>query len=372
MSFPADAFVFWPVLPIRGHNLREMRTGEDSFPVSEFELIEQITVRPPDPPRIRVGIGDDASVVDAAGRIATSVDTAVDGIHFHRGWSTPEQIGMKAVGSALSDLAAMGAGERGVDIYLSLGSPRDLDPELLRGIARGTATIAARHGAALAGGDTVGSPVLFLAVTVTGHLGGDDPVVARSGARPGDLVVVTGELGGARAGLWLLENPALPVSPELPAEVRASLIGRQLEAEPRIAVGAALARAGATAMIDLSDGLVADLGHVARASSVDRPAVTIRLEAGQVPVAPGAAEVAEATGTDRLTPALAGGEDYELAATLPPGTLETARAAAAISGVPLTVVGEVEAAGPDGEDPVRVHADGKRLERVPGGFDHFA
>lgn len=347
----------------------------DARRLSEFELIELFSERPPDPARVRVGVGDDASVVDGAGRVVTSVDTAVEGVHFRRDWSSPEQIGTKAAGGALSDLAAMGAGESGADMYLSLGAPRDSDPDFLQGIARGAVRTAGRQGAALLGGDTVSSPVLFIGVTVVAHAAEGEPLVSRAGARAGDLVVVTGGLGGARAGLWLLENPGLPVTPELPAAVRSGLIERQLEAEPRIAAGAALARAGVTAMIDVSDGLVADLGHVVRASSGTGARLSIRVEGELVPLAPGAGEVAVAAGMDRLAPALGGGEDYELAATIPADRVTDAIAALAPAGPALTVVGEVEPAGP-GVDPVRVFRDGSPLAAdIPGrtgGFDHFA
>lgn len=345
--------------------------GHDAHP-SEFELIELFSARPPDPARVRIGVGDDAAVVDSAGRVVTSVDTVVEGIHFRRDWSSPEQIGMKAVGAALSDLAAMGAGESGADVYLSLGAPRDTDPALLRGVARGAVGTAGRHGATLLGGDTVSSPVLFIGVTVIAHAAGDDPLVSRAGARIGDLVAVTGELGGACAGLWLLENPALPVIPELRAEVRSALITRQLEAEPRIAAGAALARSGATAMIDVSDGLVADLGHIVRASTGAGAHLSARVEGDLVPLAAGAGEVASATGVDPLVPALRGGEDYELAVTIPADRVGSAIAALAPGGLGLTVIGRVEGGSP-GTDPVRVFRDGAPAGfDGPGGFDHFA
>ncbi len=339
--------------------------------LSEFELIELFVERPPDPERIRVGVGDDAAVVATRGGVVTSVDTVVEGVHFRRDWATPEQIGGKAVGAALSDLAAMGAGSGGAEVYLSLGAPRGSDPEFLRDLARGAGEIATRHGAALAGGDTVASPVLFLAVTVTGHVNDPAETVRRGGALPGDAVAVTGTLGSARAGLWLLEDPGLPVTPELPAATRRKLIDRHLNAVPRIKAGAALARAGARAMIDLSDGLVADLGHIARASGLDRSGVAIRIEAGLVPSGDGVESVALAAGLDRLEPALAGGEDYELAVTLPPERVEEARAALDREGVPLTVIGEVLEPSSRREAGVHVELDGEPIATASGGYDHF-
>lgn len=348
-----------------------MANADDSRNLSEFELIERFTDRPPDPDRVSVGIGDDATVIDTRGRVVTSVDSVVEGVHFRRDWASPEQIGIKAVGSALSDLAAMGAGEHGIDIYVALGVPRDTEDAFLEGIARGVARTARRNDATLAGGDTVSSPVLFLSVTVAAHLPGSAPFVSRSGAKPGDLIAVTGVLGAAITGLWLLENPALPVTPELSPETRRMLIGRQLEVRPRLAAGAVLARSGAGAMIDLSDGLVADLGHVARRSSTDPTPVQIRVDAEKVPTAPGVEAVSRAVGVDSSTPALTGGEDYELAVALPPKRLSGARDALAAIGVPLTVVGEVTASGPADRDPVAVFRDDRMIEPGPGGFDHF-
>lgn len=349
-------------------------TGDGERGLSEFELIELFAARPADPGRIQVGIGDDAAVVATSGRAVTSVDTVVEGVHFRQEWSSPRQIAAKAIGSALSDLAAMGAGETGVDLFLSLGAPRDADPRFLAELAAAAVQVAGGHGAALAGGDTVSSPTLFLAVTVTAHVPEEAPLVTRAGARPGDLIAVTGALGAARAGLWLLENPALPVTPELSPETRTDLIRRQLEAEPRLAAGATLARVGANAMIDLSDGLMADLGHIAAASSRDRAGVSIGIDVGRVPSARGAEAVAEAAGLDRQNPALTGGEDYELAVALPPDRLSAAVAAVESSGLPLTVIGEVAAADPGSAaaGSVTVLRGGKPVETGPAGFDHFA
>lgn len=346
--------------------------GDGEPGLSEFELIELFAARPADPVRIQIGIGDDAAVVASSGRVITSVDTVVEGVHFRREWSSPGQIAAKAIGSALSDLAAMGAGETGADLFLSLGAPRDTDPRFLTELAAATVDVARRHGATLTGGDTVSSPTMFLAVTVTAHAGDDAPLVSRAGAHTGDLIAVTGGLGGARAGLWLLENPALPVTPELPPEIRADLISRQLEAVPRLAAGSALARAGASAMVDLSDGLMADLGHLSKASSREGAGVSIRVEAERVPSAPGAEAVAAAAGLDPLSPALTGGEDYELAVALPPDRRSAATAALEACGVPLTVVGGVSAAGPADAGTVTVFRDERPLETGPAGFDHFA
>ena len=308
--------------------------------MGEFELLALLRERlPAAGPQVHLGSGDDAAVTVPGGAVATSVDALVDGVHFRRESATLRQIGRKAISTALSDLAAMGAAPG--EAYVWLGAPEDLDEEGLLEVGAGLAAVAAETGTTVAGGDLTRAPVLSLAVTVTGHAPSADNFVTRAGARPGDALVVTGELGAAAAGLVLIEDPsAVPVDGQgLDTAAADALRGRQLDPTPRLAAGQALAAAGATAMIDISDGLAGDAGHVAAASGV-----LLVIDADALPVAPGVAEVATATGRDALELAAAGGEDYELLAALPPEALAPAREALAALGVPLTVVGEVEAA----------------------------
>jgi thiamine-monophosphate kinase len=307
--------------------------------VGEFDLLRRIRERlPPAGPPTLLGSGDDAAISVPDGATVTSVDALIDGVHFRREWSGPAQIGAKALAVALSDLAAMGA--QPGEAYVVLGVPENLDEhgclELLDGMMR----IAEETGTTLAGGDVTRAPALTLAVTVVGHAERPEHLVRRSGTGPGDVLVVTGELGGAAAGLRLLErSDASDIDHSGVGSMSDALLRRQLEPRPRLEEGQALARAGATAMIDLSDGLGGDAGHIAEASGVG-----LKIAAAALPIAPGVAEVAEAAGRDPLTLAASGGEDYELLAALPPERV--AGAAAEIekrSGIALTRIGEVVA-----------------------------
>jgi len=305
--------------------------------MGEFELLARVRERlGPPGPRVRVGSGDDAAVTVPGGATATSVDAVVEGVHFERAQAAPTQIGRKALGAALSDLAAMGA-EPG-EAYVALGVPPDLDEEGCLELVEGIAALALETGTTVAGGDVTRASALSLAVTVVGHAARAEQLIGRGGAEPGDVLVLSGELGGAAAGLLLLRKPELAAG--LPEETVARLRRRQLEPTPRLGAGLALARAGARAMIDLSDGLGGDAGHLAAASGVG-----LRIDAGALPLAPGLEELAAAAGLDPLRLAVSGGEDYELLAALPPDRLEQARrlVAAGAEEVGLTRIGEAVA-----------------------------
>ena len=304
--------------------------------MGEFELLAKVRERLGAPgPRVRLGSGDDAAVTVPGGATATSVDALVEGVHFRRDVASPAEIGHKALATALSDLAAMGA-EAG-EAYVVLGLPADLgEPECLE-LVDGMVALAERTGTTLAGGDVSRAPVLTLAVTVVGHAPRPEDLIGRGGARPGDVLVLTGELGGAAAGLALLEDAAL--ADRLDAETAASLRRRQLQPQPRLGAGRALAAAGARAMIDLSDGLGGDAGHLAGASGA-----RLEIEAGSLPLARGVAEIALATGAEPLELATAGGEDYELLAALPAERLgEATRGLAECEATTLSQIGAVAA-----------------------------
>jgi thiamine-monophosphate kinase len=336
----------------------------------EFELIAAIRERlaaggaPSGSARLVLGSGDDAAIVAGRAASATSVDMLVEGVHFEAPPFTLREVGRKALAVALSDLAAMGAGPG--EAYVQLGAPPSRsDAELLE-LASGIADIAANQDVVVAGGDISAAPVLTIAVTVVGEAPAPEALVRRAGARPGDVVAVTGELGGAAAGLLTLRRPEL--ADGLEATVASGLRTRQVEPVPRIGAGLALAAVGATAMIDISDGIAADAGHLAAASGV-----AIEIDVESLPVAAGVAEVAAAAETDVLSLAVAGGEDYELLVTLPADALEPARAALGVRAgkLGLTAIGRVAAgegvgfSGPDGPVSVPSAYDQRRRSAEP-------
>jgi thiamine-monophosphate kinase len=326
--------------------------------MGEFELLAKLRERlPPAGPRVLLGSGDDAAITVPGGATATSIDALVEGVHFRRETATLTQIGRKALATALSDLAAMGA-EAG-EAYVAVGVPADLSERGCLELIDGLAALAAETGTTLAGGDVTRAPVLTLAVTVVGHAAFAERLVTRGDAQPGDRLLLTGEIGGAAAGLLLLERPELAQS--VPAETAGRLRARQLDPTPRLAAGQALAAAGARAMIDLSDGLGGDATHLAAASGVG-----IRIDAGVLPLAPGIAEIAAAAGRDPLELAASGGEDYELLAALPPDRLTNARRRIAEGDeATLTQIGEIHA----GEGVEIRLPDGGIV--APAGFDQL-
>jgi thiamine-monophosphate kinase len=327
-------------------------------PSPEFDLIERLARRAreaaPVADRVAVGIGDDGAVTVPDGATTTSVDMLVEGVHFRRSTSPLGLIGRKALSVALSDLAAMGADPG--EAYVALGVPPDLDEAGCIELYAGLAEVASETGTVLAGGDLSASPVLTIALTVVGHGAAPERFVSRAGARPGHVLVVTGELGGAAAGLLVLERPELRSS--LDEETADALVARQTNPTPRLAAGRALAAAGAAAMIDLSDGLGADARHLATAGPG-----WLRIELDGLPIQPAALDLAAAAGADPLDLATAAGEDYELLASLPPERISDA--VAAVRPLALTVIGEVS----EGSGVELRGADGG--PRQPRGFDHL-
>ena len=308
------------------------------MPASEFDLLAAINDRLPAPSeRVRVPSGDDAAVVEGDPASVVSVDAIVDGVHFALEAFGAEAVGRKALAAGLSDLAAMGAAPG--EAYVVVGAPAEMPDEQLLEMADGLAGVATRDHVSIAGGDLVSSPVLVVCVTAIGYEPDAASLVGRGGASPGDAVAVTGELGGAAAALSLLgigEGEQDQTESAVPIRLRESLLARQLDPRPRLREGRALAAAGASAMIDVSDGLGADAGHVARASGC-----RLEIDVDRVPVAAGVTAIAGGDGP-ALELAASGGEDYELLVAIPPERIAEARKAAATAGgTTLTEIGYV-------------------------------
>lgn len=311
----------------------------------EFELIAAFTgALPLTGPGVLLGPGDDAALLrpPRGQELVATVDAVVEGVHFdHR--FTPGDIGWKALAVNLSDLAAMGA--RPLWALVALAVPPATPAARLRGIAAGLGACARRHRLAVVGGNVTRAARLSLTVTAIGAVG-RGLALRRDRASPGELVLVSGTLGDAALGL----------RPDAPA----ALTRRQRRPTPRLALGLGLRRI-ASGAIDLSDGLVQDLGHLCRASGVGAT-----LRAADLPRSRASRALAAALG-DPWGAALTGGEDYELCVTVAPSRLAAARRAAGRAGVTLTLVGELT--GPGG---VRVIGPGGEPLVVGRGHDHLA
>lgn len=270
--------------------------------LGERAMIEAVTSRLPGGPAVLLGPGDDAAVVAAEdGRVVATTDVLVEGRHFRREWSSAADTGVRAAAANLADVAAMGAVPTA--LLVGLAVPADRESDWVLELAEGIGEEATRAGAVVAGGDIVRSEVLTVAVTALGTLQGREPVT-RSGARPGDLVAVAGRLGWAAAGLAVLSRGFR--SPR-------ALVDAHRRPAPPYTEGPRAAELGATAMVDVSDGLVADLGHLARASGT---AVSLSSEAFHVPQ--DFHDTARALSADPLHWLLGGGDDHALAACFPP------------------------------------------------------
>ncbi|MGC9666293.1 thiamine-phosphate kinase [Planosporangium sp. 12N6] len=305
----------------------------------EFGLIGRVTARLATGRACLLGPGDDAAVVAAPdGRVTASTDVLVEGRHFRRDWSSARDVGHRAAAANLADIAAMGAVPTA--LLVAFCAPPDLDVRWAEELADGLSAEAAKVGAGVVGGDMSASPVLTVAVTALGDLGGRAPVV-RSGARPGDVVAVRGRLGYAAAGYTVLTRGFR--TPKL-------LVEAFRRPEVPYPAGPEAARWGATAMIDVSDGLLADLGHIAKASGVG---IDLKREAFVVPET--MRNAAAALGVDPYHWILAGGDDHALAATFPPD-------AALPAG--WVVVGSVGDGG-------GVTVDGRPYRGGATGWDHF-
>lgn len=272
--------------------------------LGEFAVIDRLVADRRQPPAVTVGPGDDAAVVTAAdGRTVVTTDMLVEGRHFRLDWSTPHDVGRKAIAQNAADIEAMGA--VATVFVVSFGAPGDTAAEDALALSDGMWDEAQRTGAGIAGGDLVTAPQWVLSVTALGDLGGRAPVLL-SGARPGDVLAVAGDLGRSAAGyaVWLAGGVD---------DTFEDLRRRHLVPEVPYGQGRAAADAGATAMTDVSDGLIADLGHIAAASGVGIDVSTQALGVDHDAVAAAAA----ATSHDPWSWVLGGGEDHALVAAFP-------------------------------------------------------
>lgn len=315
----------------------------------EFGLIAAIAAELSSGPGVVVGVGDDAAVLRAPdGRVVATTDLLIEGRHFRRDWSAAADIGHRAAARNLADVAAMGAVPTA--LLVGFAGPGDTDVGWVLELIRAIAAEGSAAGASVVGGDTSSADTVVLAVTALGNLAGLDPVT-RSGARPGDVVAVAGTLGAAGAGLALLMAGAqIGTDPAV-----AGLIGAYRRARPPYDAGPQAAALGASSMIDISDGLIADLGHVAEASGVQLELWPDKLAVKPVTPVGALASAASVLGErDWLRWVLTGGDDHALVATFSPGVRLPDR---------WTVIGEV----------TRGHGvlvDGRRWIGS-GGWDHF-
>nr|WP_279342310.1 thiamine-phosphate kinase [Geotalea sp. SG265] len=321
--------------------------------MGEFGFINRIAAAIAEQPTVPIGIGDDAAAVEPApGHLAlVTSDMLVEGVHFDLTLTDPLRLGRKSLAVNLSDLAAMGAKPR--YYLLSLAVPQQLELAFLDRFMHGMMERADQFGVTLIGGDTCSSKG-GLAISVTA-IGEQLPgrVVGRSGAQPGDLVFVTGTLGDSALGLELLRQ----------GEREGLAVSRHLDPEPRVAAGIALAEAGlATSMIDVSDGLLADLGHI-----LEKSAVGARLDLASLPLSDQYRKDVSSFTEDFFALALGGGEDYELVFTAPPLLRERVFSCLDSCGVAVAVIGEITA----GDGLAIIAADGSAYQPRRTGYNHF-
>ena len=325
-----------------------MASDPERLNPDEFQLIERYFARGCEDPRVVLGIGDDAAVVDAIGTMAIATDTLVSGVHFPEGLDG-DSVGHRALAVNLSDLAAMGAEPRWCTLALTLPG---VDHRWLEAFARGFFALAETHGVDLVGGDTTRGPL-----TVTVHLIGAvdrEHLLTRGGGREGDDVYVTGSLGDGAAGLALVAQAQAGTS-----AAHEALRTRFLKPTPRVEAGLAL-RTLASSVIDVSDGLLADVGHLCRASGC---AASIDLE--RLPISAEARALFPAATVEAW--ALSGGDDYELCFTAPPAHREAIRQSLSGSGTAARRIGRLTAG-----DGVQCRRRGKPVSPPSGaGYSHF-
>ena len=324
--------------------------------LTERELVARIqALLPPSPPWLTVGIGDDAAVAEPErNRLEVfTVDAVIDGVHFDRRFTPPHAIGHRALAVNLSDLAAMGASPRLALVSIAL--PPDLPCVDFDGIVEGIAAQATAVGIVVGGGNLTRTPgPLTIDITAVGTVKRRG-ALTRAGARSGDYVYLTGTIGGATAGLQMLQTPS--------SEQSTSCVERYLRPSARLRTGALLGRnKAASACIDLSDGLADGVARIAESSDVG-----ITLESDALPVEPDAARWFAARGQNPVTAAIAGGDDYELLFTVRPRQRGRLKAAIRHGGISITRIGVCTSG-----KAVAIHsASAPELVALPTGFSHF-
>jgi len=356
------------------------------FDIGEFGLIARIARRLPTPGEgVVVGIGDDTAALRVSGDrlLLATCDIQLEGHHFLRDKIAPQQLGRKALAINLSDIASMGGRPRYA--LVSLGLPKDLAVAWVDALYDGLQEEAARFSTSIVGGNITGSPLILVDITLLGEVE-EERLLRRSGARVGDRLLVTGTLGASGAGLaWLVARgegageqrgggagerrgrgageQGSRGAEHLGTEVD-EVLAAHFTPMPRVPEGRAIGATGAaTAMIDLSDGLASDVGHICELSNVG-----VLVEAARLPISPATRAVAEALGRDPTAFALFGGEDYELLLTAPAERIGELIAAVGQTGTPLTDIGEIV---PAVAGRTLLLADGRTIPLEPGGWDHF-
>lgn len=328
--------------------------------LGEFGLISRIASASKQGTGVITGIGDDAAVTQLTPgtQLLVSTDMLLEDVHFRRVWHDPYRLGRKSLAVNISDIAAMGGIPRWA--LLSLAIPADLPLDFLDQFTRGFLGMADEHGVSLIGGDTCASRSgLAVSITIMGEQL-PDLVIRRSGAVPGDTIWVTGTLGDAALGLRLLEEK---YSSSILTKEELYFISHLLDPSPRVSAALALAESDlVSAMIDISDGLLADFGHIAEQSGVGG---CIRLE--DIPLSAELRSRAAALCFDHYEPSLSGGEDYELCFTAPPSNREKIVDCMKKCGIAVTPVGIVTTS----PTVQAVHEDGSPYETITEGFNHF-
>ena len=329
-------------------------------PATERRLIEIIRRAARKAPGVRLGIGDDCAILEPeAGRVLlATTDLLIEDVHFRRRWATPEDIGWKSLAVNVSDVASMGGRPRWA--LIALGCPEGVGLDEGEAFYAGVLALAKEHDVVVVGGDTAASPRGWIVnITLLGDAAGNP--LMRSTAKAGDVIAVTGTVGRSAAGLAILEAAS---APGVADATRLDVTAAHLRPRPRTREGQWLAAAGGvTSMIDLSDGLATDLGHLCEES-----AVGARVELSRLPVSPAVYAVAKALAGDALAWATGGGEDYELLLTCGPGAFERlASGLEGATGTRLTAVGAMTAAG----DGIRYLDAGGHAVAIRAGFEHF-